>query len=306
MERLTPSAVRYVRLGPAGAWLDRCISEGTIELGLGRAPHELAAAGHWDVIETTLVQAEGWCAPMAQEAIEDLRDFYELGEDCLWITFGRGRLWWSIAQAEVLPVLSPGRGARLRRLIGGWRDTDLVGAPLELKTLPPELLAPLAQRLAISRVGLQSQLIGRISAEPDPLTLDAQAALERLHDLVSVVVRRMEDTNLSALVEQVLSGLGWRRRFAMSGPSQSQALVLERDGERALAVIVGRSGPCGVDAFVRQAREFHYERLYLVGLEPRGRISALADPRVTVWGPEELAQRAIDAGLAGRLAGWSA
>ncbi len=116
----------------------------------------------------------------------------------------------------------------------------------------------------------------------------------------------MEDTNLSALVEQVLSGLGWRRRFAMSGPSQSQALVLERDGERALAVIVGRSGQCGVDAFVRQAREFHYERLYLVGLEPRGRISALADPRVTVWGPEELAQRAIDAGLAGRLAGWSA
>ena len=79
MEPLRPSAVRYIRLGPAGAWLDRCIREGIIELGLGAAPHELAAAGLWEEIQTMLVQTEGWCAPMAQEAVEDLRDFHELG-----------------------------------------------------------------------------------------------------------------------------------------------------------------------------------------------------------------------------------
>ena len=207
-----------------------------------------------------------------------------------------------MAHPEVLAIVSPGRGARLRRVIGEWRDTDPAGAPLELRTLPPELLAPLAGRSSISRVGLQSQLIGRINAEPDPLATDARAALERLHALASVMTRRLDEASLNTLVEQVLCSLGWRRRLSLSGPSQCQALVLERDDERALAVILGRSGQCGVDAFIRSAREFQYERIYLVGLQPQAPISALADPRVTVWGPEDLALRAPDAGLAGWLA----
>ena len=301
MERLRPSAVRYIRLGPGGAWLDRCLAEGVIELNLRAAPHDLAAAGQWKTIEQHLITEEGWCARAAQDAVAELTDFYTLGDDCVWITFGRERLWWAMAEPEVLPVLSPGRGARLRRVIGEWRDTDLDGSPLALAALAPEFVAPLSAGAAICPIERSARLIGRINGARDPLMVEAQEAFAKLSAIALALVERLNHTELQTLVELVFAHSGWRRCCALPGPHGSVDLVLERHTERALVVVQPRQGRCGLEGFLRQAREFHFDRLVLVGPQVRAPVSAYADPRAGVWGLEELVRRALDAGLYGWL-----
>ena len=121
MQTLQPSAVRYIKLGPGGAWLDRCLSEGLIKLGYENVPHDVATAGRWDLAEQGLL-AEGRSLGKAKSFVREVRDFYTQGADCLWVTIGQGRLWWAFAEPLVMPLDEPGRGFRYRRTIGGWSD----------------------------------------------------------------------------------------------------------------------------------------------------------------------------------------
>src|SRR6187200_1599994 len=45
MERVRAIAARYIKLGEAGEWAERCIAEGTLRLGYYEAPHEAGLRG---------------------------------------------------------------------------------------------------------------------------------------------------------------------------------------------------------------------------------------------------------------------
>lgn len=67
----------------------------------------------------------------ANDFAREIVDFYTLGADTVWITFHHGRLFWTIADSEVIWVgEDEERGARKRRLLFPWRDTDLKGKVL--------------------------------------------------------------------------------------------------------------------------------------------------------------------------------
>ena len=77
----------------------------------------------------------------SKAATREIRDFYTLGPDCLWITFADGHLWWAFAETEVV-WLGPeedSRGARMRMTVDGWHKVNIKGEPLRTDHLSTKL-----------------------------------------------------------------------------------------------------------------------------------------------------------------------
>lgn len=51
MQEIRPSAVRYIKLGSEGAWLDRCLAEDLLQFSDTVVPHDVARAGDWKEAE---------------------------------------------------------------------------------------------------------------------------------------------------------------------------------------------------------------------------------------------------------------
>jgi hypothetical protein len=65
------------------------------------------------------------------QGLRELKDFYDLPADTMWVTFADGHVWWAFAEDGVLPVggAKESDPARYRRTRAGWRNTDLHGLP---------------------------------------------------------------------------------------------------------------------------------------------------------------------------------
>jgi hypothetical protein len=85
--------------------------------------HHTCLAGDWEKARAQLIES-GRTAIGASQGVREVRDFYELGEDTLWVTIADGHLHWAFAEGEVLPLDQddPGRPSRIRRTRKGWRE----------------------------------------------------------------------------------------------------------------------------------------------------------------------------------------
>lgn len=184
---IKPGEVRYIKLGPGGAWVDRCLEERVIAFGHHGVPHALAAEADWVAVRQHFLD-DGLSPSKASDFTQELRDFYTLPASTLWITIARGRLWWTFAEAEVTPTEEPGFGARLRRCSGGWRSVDVTGAPLDLSDLSTRLTRVAAYRQTLCQVEASDYLIRRINDEPEPSVAQAVAARETLTQAVQTLI----------------------------------------------------------------------------------------------------------------------
>jgi hypothetical protein len=133
--------IRYIKLGKrSGGWEDSSLNNGEIHFGYGGVSHEMALVG--DVAEIKQQEiGKGKQPQVAASTAQQVHDFYHLGADCLWITFARDHLWWTFAEPEVVHYGPPthDRGERMRKSIGGWRNTDINGQPLRIDSLSTKL-----------------------------------------------------------------------------------------------------------------------------------------------------------------------
>ena len=102
-------------------------------------PHELCLLclnGDWDA-GVQLLMNQGRSPGKAKDGAREIRDFYTLGSDCLWVTFAEGYLWWAFADPEVvwLGTDDEAQGARMRKTLDGWHKTDITGKPLRIDGL---------------------------------------------------------------------------------------------------------------------------------------------------------------------------
>jgi hypothetical protein len=100
MQPITPASVRYIKLGSGGAFARACLDRGEIHLDYRDVPHDLCASGDWETLAARFISS-GRTPGKAKDAVREIRDFYTLGPDCLWITFTGGHLWWAFSEPEV-------------------------------------------------------------------------------------------------------------------------------------------------------------------------------------------------------------
>jgi hypothetical protein len=300
LQPIAPAAVRYIKLGPGGGFFERCVEDGILEFGHSAVPHELALTLDRDAIEARLV-GEGRSPAKAKDFSREVADFYGLGADCLWITIGAGRLWWAFAEPEVIPIEpTRGRGARFRRVIGAWRDTDVAGRTLSLETLSTRLTKVAAYRQTVCRVEAEAYLLRRINAVEEPLVVEAQAARAKLTASARALIEMLDWRDFELLVDLIFANGGWRRASGVGSSDQADTdLVLEQpvSGERAFVQVKSTASAGTLADYVERFRASSgFDRLFFVCHSPSAKLASSSSD-VHVWLGDRLAEQAVRAGL---------
>jgi hypothetical protein len=301
LNRIAPSTARYIKLGVGNRWFKRCVQHQRIELGHPAISHELAVAGRWGEAIEHYTQTEARTLSKANDFVREVRDFYTLGADCLWITFADGCLWWAFSDPVVTWLGGDGElhGHRSRPTIGPWRNTDILSQVLKQADLSTRLTQVAAYRQTLCNVQDKDYLIRKINGDVEPIVAEARAAEAALVTVADAMIARLHWRDFELLVDLIFAHTGWRRISDVGGTMKDIDLAVEQPatGERALVQVKSRADN-GVfnDYLERFASNPTYDRMFFVCHSPAGTFDS--DRRnVSVWTGVELARMTVKAGL---------
>jgi hypothetical protein len=300
---VTVKAVRYIKLGRrSGGWEDRSLDFNEIHFGYGKATHELAIAGDAKKIKEHLIRLGRKPQAAARDAQEVL-DFYRLGADCLWITFARDHLWWTFAEPEVLWLGPPEReqGERMRKCIGGWRNTDIKGKPLRIDSLSTKLTKVQTYQRTICGVEAEDYLLRRINGVEEPLIAKSSQARDALLDVLAEAIATLHWRDFETLAEVVFARSGWHRSSAIGGTQKLVDVVLEQPttGELAAVQVKSATSQKIFDGFIDEADATgRFDRLFFICHSPKGSLEAPADRcDIHLWVGRDFARTVLRLGL---------
>jgi hypothetical protein len=259
MDELTPTKIRYIKLGAGGAW-EAALDRGRLEWGTGADAHVAAQGGDWDAVAAVYAE-RGLARSTVTSYTNEARAFFDGDPTVLWITFARGRMWWTFAGAE---VHSAGRdeaekGAYHREALGGWRDRDRTGAVLDFDRLSTRLTQLAGYRRTMCTLSPeQGQLCLRyIHAGADEVQNAVKQARAVLRQHLTTLVQRLAWRDFEQLIDLALSRLGWLRVSGLGGTTKDLDLLVEQPftGERMSVQVKSRVTQQVVDDYARRLGE---------------------------------------------------
>jgi hypothetical protein len=305
MNQVTATTIRYIKLGAGGRW-EAALDRGRLDWGAANDPHDDALAGEWDKVLAhyrVANPARGTATGYTNEA----RAFYDRDSEVMWITFARGRMWWTFAEPEVVWNGGDGsaEGTRYRVAHGGWSDRDAAGTRLDMDRLSTSLtqLAGYRRTLCSLSPTQREQCLRYINAAMDPEQLAVAAARDTLRHSLVALIRRLSWSDFEQLVDLALSRSGWVRVSELGKMEKDVDLVVEQPltGARMAVQVKSSATQAVVDEYARRldARSAD-EQLMLVCHSPQGKLA----PPATASGrpfdlmlPERLVDLSINAGL---------
>lgn len=298
---VTPEQIRYIKLGSAGAWAAEAIATGTLPFGYRQIDHALCQQGNWNAVREQLI-ASGRTGAGASQAVRELRDFYELGDDTLWVTLVDGHLWWAFAAGPVEPTGTTTQDApsRLRRTRDGWRRTSLTGVPLTISGLSSALTRTANYRMTICAVDRTDYLLRRIRGEEDPVHAEAAALKGRMREVALTMIKQLHWMEFETLVDLIFTRGGWRRTSLLGGGQADVDLLLDQPitGETAWVQVKTGTRQRELDDYQeRFRRDGSCDRFFFVCHSPAGPLRLAEAPGHHLWTGETLADVAVDVGL---------
>jgi hypothetical protein len=302
MQPVSCATMRYIKLGDSGRWADISLDRGELHFGHGRVPHEIALSGDRDAIKRYLFEKG-----TGKRAIEDARevsDFYNLGADCLWITFARGCLWWTFAAPEVMWLglsADKAHGERMRKCIDGWKNTDVNGKELKTVNLSTKLTRLAAYQRTICAVEQGEYLLRRINGMEEPIVAEANKAREALIDVTAKAIATLHWADFETLVDIIFARSGWYRASAIGGTQATIDLALEQPttGEQAAVQVKSKATQAVLDRFLDEIdKSGSYHRVFFVCHSPKGTLTVPEGrDNVHIWSGRDLAATVAKVGL---------
>jgi hypothetical protein len=304
---ITPSVVRYIKLGRGGGWERECLDDGIARFGYGTqqpARFEAAIAGRWAEL-TSMFLDEGKAPGTATRFTRDVQHFFRDETSTLWITFSGQQLWWAFLEPDP-PQRHPDGHGTFRRTMGGWRGTDLLGDPLTIDRLAGSLTKMAAYRSTTFALDPRTggYVVRRINGERSPEVERAVLATAAMRASARELVGLLEPRDFELLVDLIFSTSGWRRLGAVGGTQKTLDLDIQlpSTGERAFVQVKSATTNAELAEYVAHLDDLGpYRRMFFV--YHAGSITEPDDDRVVVLGPERLAELVVDAGLVGWLVG---
>ncbi len=301
MNPIDPKEVRYIKLGAGGKWVRVSLDRGEIHFSHRTVPHGLCIHGDWDAVVQHRVDL-GRSPAKAKDGMREIRDFYTLGANCLWITFAEGHLWWAFAEPEVvwLGAEENGHGARMRKTVDGWHKTNVKGEPLRTNHLSTKLTQVAAYRQTICRVKEVDYLVRHINGVDEPVVARAREARQVTVTVASEMIAGLHWADFETLVDLIFARSGWQRISRVGGSQKDVDLILEQPttGEKAFVQVKSKAGQAVLDDYIdRFRRSETYQRMFFVCHSPKGALSTDDDTRLHVWVGDRLADTAVRAGL---------
>lgn len=299
---ISPKHVRYIKLGEKGKWEPECLEKGIMRLGFGTADptrFDICSQGQWGALKQSFA-AEGKNLATTTNFTNQVRLFFEDNGSTLWLTFiGEHLCWGFLAPGQ--PELHADKDGVWRRIIGDWKRTDVNGEPLTKDRLAGTLTKLAAYRGASCAVDVADYAIRRINGLKILAVERAVVALAALRLAVLEMIRLLGDKDFEILVELVFSTSGWRRQGVVGGPEKTRDLdlVLPSTGERAFVQVKSKTTPAELVEYIDKFIALEvFDRMFFAFHSGEAQSD---DERVTVIGPEKLAEMTVEAGLAGWL-----
>lgn len=300
--KVTAKTARYIKLGKGGGYETVALERGELHFGFGQVPHATALTLDLEQIKECQIAA-GRSGKAAADDAREIADFYQLDRDCLWVTFARGRMWWTFAETEVIWLGGDGKstGQRIRKCIGGWKNIDIKGAPLKLESLSTILTKVVGYRRTICAVD-KDYVLRRINGTIEPVVLKSNRAQRMLLDTLGEAVRLLDWRDLETLTDIIFARSGWHRITKLGGTQKLIDLALEQPvtNERCAIQVKSSASQRNLIEFVKLADETdNFDRLFFVCHSPKQDLK-LPPGRddVHIWSAAELSKTALRLGLA--------
>lgn len=300
MTPIAPSTIRCIKLGAGGSYARSSLASGELQLGYHEVPHDLCAIGNWDGVLAYFGGIRK-SAGKAKDSMREVQDFYTLGSDCLWITFADGLLWWGFAGPEVI-CLAPDNtpsASRMRRMIGGWRSTNLQGRPLRMTDLTTRLTQVANYRGTICAVRAADYLLRKINGEDEPIVAAATAARQAMTKSAMDMIAALHWADFEIMVDLIFARGGWQRVSVLGKTMADVDLVLEQPtlGEVASVQVKSRASQAVFDDHIAYFEASGHDRTFFVCHSPAGTLSTGEAEGVHLWTSEQLAAIAVKSGL---------
>ena len=215
MDKIQSKDSRYIKLGRGGRFEYACIEQNnSIRLDYHIVQHELCMAGEWEAVRQWLIKEHDSDPGAATSHRNQIKDFYELGTDVLWITFYKNMLWWCYAQ-PVVNLLDD--GTKERDTITGWHNTNINGKPLLISQLNGQLTSMQGFRGTICRVKLHDYLVRKINGEIIPKEQAALEAQQALTNSIVAIVQSLPWKEFELLIDLIFRQAGWQRLSEVGG-----------------------------------------------------------------------------------------
>jgi hypothetical protein len=299
---ISAATVRYIKLGKGGRWADEALARGELHFGYGKATHELALAGDAEKMKRHLVDL-GRSPQAAARDTTEVAEFYELGSDCLWITFAQDHLWWTFAHPEVTWVKDAQTkfAERTRKSIGGWRKTDVNGTPLRTDALSTKLTKVGAYRRTICNVSAKDYLLRRINGLEEPMAAKSAAARTSVLDVLVEALGILHWKDFETLIDIIFARSGWHRVSALGGSQKTTDLEIEQatTGEQAAVQLKSIASQKTFDDYIERVdMTKRFDRFFFVCHSPKGQLLIPEDrPDIHVWTGRNLAETVLKVGL---------
>lgn len=301
MRQFVPTAVRYIKLGQENAWADDCLNRGVLQMAHAVVPHGLCKRREWEQVTSRFMKA-GHKKGKASDLTRELKAFYTLGSDCLWVTFARGFLWWTFAKPEVSWIGGDGvgRGCRERKILGRWSNTDLKGGLLRKGELSSRFTMVTGYRQTLCSVSEGDDLVRRIKGDEPPVAATALAAKQRTLEAAHKMIAGLHWKDFEILVDLIFARNGWQRLSPLGDLQNDIDLEVSQPltGIRAGVQIKSRASQKDFDRWLKRFKGGSaYDDLFFVCHSPIGPLQAPRPSRVDVWAGERLADIAVQSGL---------
>jgi hypothetical protein len=298
-KKISSTRVRYIKLGEGGSWEKECLEKGIIRIGFSSPQNErfeLCQSGRWDDLSESFI-AEGKVKGTATRFTNELRLFFEDDGSMLWITFMGERLCWGMVD-DAKPALHAEANSAFRPIRDGWQWTDLHGEQLTKDRLSGALTKLTAYRGTSCDVDVDvsDYVIRRINGEKTPEVERAIAASKEMKASALDLMRLLSPRDFELLVDLVFTNSGWQRVGSVGGTQKTLDLdlILPSTGERAFVQVKSETKTDELAKYFAKIGDGPYDRMFYVFHSGEAETD---DPRVTVIGPEQLADLVIDAGL---------
>jgi hypothetical protein len=292
--------VRFIKLGHGGEWEHDCLEVShTIRLGYRNPFHQDCLEGQWDRVHAFWLKERKGNRSVATRDANQVRDFYELSEDDIWITFYQRRLYWCHASSNV-EVLDD--DSRVRRAIGSWSCRDRHGTLLSIENLDGRVSQVRGFRGTICDVKHSDYLLRRIRGEPHPEVLRAKDALGEMKASIVELIKGLWWKDFELLVELIFSRLGWQRVSVLGKTEKDIDIDVRSPVTQKRAFIQIKSQTKGIE-FEAYLGKFHryeqFDEFYFIFHSADSQlkdISGLGDD-IHIWDVDRISELVIHAGL---------
>ena len=296
-----PSAVRYIKLGRGGRWAAEALGRGIIPFGYNAVPHETCVTADWGVVRQQLVK-HGRTSAGASQGVREVRDFYELGDDTLWVTLASGHVHWAFAEGPPIPTgdLTDDHPVRYRRTRDGWHKESLGGEALTVRSLSSSLTRTANYRMTICEIERADYLLRRIRGEAEPLVEKASAIAKEMEDVALGMIAHLHWEEFETLVDLIFARDGWRRTSVLGKDQPDVDMVLDHRTSQQTAWVQVKTSASQAeldDYLQRFSLDGSYDHFYFVCSNPSASLKIAPDPHLHLWAGAHLATAAIDAGL---------